>query len=257
MQNTLIKDSFPSESRVLCPRLFLLALIMPLIWACAPIVSVEEPTPGLPAAISQPDASPELKKAQLMAESANALIQSDPKEAMAESETAAKISLSALNTLPASKSDQAVALYNYSVARLVESTLQSGEQPWKQDIQLAGPKGRINLTMTDLSRGSWLPPSDQLLAADRTETGGTYFLDRVRIEGIGAPLVSTGPGRTEPWAPNRHYFGVTALARITGSKSRIEIIDPSLMPTVSFAGKTRTLAADFSAPMALGKPILG
>jgi pimeloyl-ACP methyl ester carboxylesterase len=84
------------------------------------------------------------------------------------------------------------------------------------------------------------------------EIGGTYFPDRVRIEGVGIPLVSKGPGRTEPWSPDQHYFGVTALAHISGSNCSIEIRDPGLTPTTTLAGASRTLAADFSAPLALG-----
>jgi pimeloyl-ACP methyl ester carboxylesterase len=106
--------------------------------------------------------------------------------------------------------------------------------------------------MTDLSQGSWQPQTDQLFSTDRLEIGGTYFPDRVRIEGIGMPLVSKGPGRTEPWAPDKHYFGVTALARISGSNCSIEICDPGLTTTTTLAGKSRPLATDFSAPMALG-----
>jgi pimeloyl-ACP methyl ester carboxylesterase len=106
--------------------------------------------------------------------------------------------------------------------------------------------------MTDLSKGSWFAQTDQLLSTDRMEIGGTYFPDRVRIEGVGIPLVSKGPGRTEPWSPDKHYFGVTALARISGSNCSIEIRDPGLTTSTSLAGESRPLAADFSAPMALG-----
>jgi len=242
----------PGRVRLYLLRLAVLGLTAPLLWSCAPIATVEETSPGLPAAVTQPDASPEMKKARLMAESATALIQSDPKEAMAESETAAQLSLNASKTLPAAQSGQAIALYNYSVARLVEAILQSGEKPWEHSVRLAGPDGPVNLTMIDQSGGSWVPQTDQLLATDRMEIGGTYFPDRVRIEGVGIPLVSKGPGRTEPWSPDKHYFGVTALARISGPECAIQICDPGLTPTTNLAGKASPLAADFSAPMALG-----
>jgi hypothetical protein len=234
------------------PRLALLALTAPLLWACAPIASVEETNPSLPAAVTQAEVYSEIEKARLLAESATGQIKSNPKEAMAESETAAQLSLEAMSSATGPQADQALALYNYSVARLVESTQQSGEKPWMKGIVLTGPNGPINLTMTDLSKGSWVPQSDQLLATDRMEIGGTYFPDRVRIEGVGIPLVSKGPGRTEPWAPEKHYFGVTALARISGSNCSIEICDPGLTPSTDLAGKSRPLAVDFSAPLALG-----
>ncbi len=247
-----MKSLHPSPRILGWARWTVVLSVTPLLWACAPIASVDETEPDLPASASPPLLAPSLEKARSMATSAATLEQADPKKAMAESETAAQLSLSSLATLPPSQKDQALELYDYSVARLVESTMQSGETPWNHPVHLKGANGPVTLTMTDLSHGAWIPQTDQLLPTDRMVVGGTYFTERARVDGIGTSLVSKGPGRTEPWAPDNHYFGVTALARISGSTCSLEIRDPNLTPTTTLAQKSRPLAADFSTPMALG-----
>ena len=97
-----------------------------------------------------------------------------------------------------------------------------------------------------------MPGDDRLLAADRMDIGGTYLTNRVRIEGVGAPFVSAGVGRNEPWAPNKHYYSVTAVVTtFTGAHGTIQILDPMETTKVSLAGQERPLAADLTAPAAL------
>ena len=83
------------------------------------------------------------------------------------------------------------------------------------------------------------------------DIGGTYLTNRVRIEGVGAPFVSFGTGRTEPWSPHRHYYSVTAVVTFDGAHGTIQVFDPLETTTVSLAGQQRPLAADLTAPAAL------
>ena len=57
---------------------------------------------------------------------------------MGHSETAAMLSLQALQGLSGKRADEAIGLYNYATARLVEEMIASGKKPWEKEIQLAG-----------------------------------------------------------------------------------------------------------------------
>jgi pimeloyl-ACP methyl ester carboxylesterase len=193
----------------------------------------------------------DLKQARLDMNAADAVAKTDPKAAMAKSEEAAMLSLNALKNLSGRRSDEALALYNYSVARLVEETIASGEKPWEKAVQLQGTNGPMELSLTADAKGAYVPGVDRLLATDRMDIGGTYLTKRVLIEGIGAPFVSAGEGRKEAWTPHRHYYSVTAIISFSGNRGTIQILDPGVTTTVHLAGQDRPVAADLTAPAAL------
>ena len=221
-----------------------------LLVGCAPIASVDTVAPAAPVAFVVNQSNEELAQARADMKSADLLAPTDPVAAMAKSETSAMLSLSALRNLSGRRADEALALYNYSVARLVEETLASKQTPWDHEIQLAGPNGPLYLSLKPDSK-AYIPGFDRLLATDRMDIGGTYLTERVRIEGIGATFVSAGVGRNEKWAPNHHYYSVTAVITFSGSHGTIQILDPVETTTVDIAGQDRPVAADLTAPLAL------
>ncbi len=221
-----------------------------LLIGCAPLASVREIPPASPVAFVVNQDNARLKQARLDLAAAQA-DGTAPLDAMAESESAALLSLQALGDLSGRRADEAIALYNSAVARLVEATLASGEKPWEHPVRLPGPHGPLWLTLTSCGR-AYLPGADHLRAADRMELGGTHFTDRVRIDGVGAPFVSSGAARPEPWSTTQHYYGITAELIASGNQATLEILDPLETTSIELAGKERPVAADLSAPLALG-----
>jgi Alpha/beta hydrolase family len=161
------------------------------------------------------------------------------------------LSLDAQKSLSGPRADEVIAFYNYSVARLVEQMIASGEKPWEKEIQLAGPSGPLGLSLKSDQAGAYIPGFDRLLATDRMKIGGTYLTSRVLIRGVGAPFVSAGIGRNEAWEPYKHYYSVTAILTFSGNHGTLQILDPEVTTRVTLAGKARPVAADLTAPEAL------
>ena len=109
----------------------LLAMASGAMWlsGCAPIASVDVIPPPVPVAFVVNQSNEELKQARLDMQSADLLAPTDPVAAMGKSETSAMLSLDALKNLSGRRADEALALYNYSVARLVEETIASKIAP--------------------------------------------------------------------------------------------------------------------------------
>ena len=222
-----------------------------LLVGCAPFASVGVVVPSPPIALAADQSTEELQQARSEMKVSEELAKTDPKGAMAQSEAAAMLSLDAQKNLSGPREDQAIAFYNYAVARLVEQTLASREKPWEKEIHLAGPSGPLGLSLKPDKAGAYIPGFDRLLATDRMKIGGTYLTNRVLVHGIGAPFVSAGVGRNQAWEPDKHYYSVTAILTFSGNHGTIEIIDPGATTTVTLAGKSLPVAADLTAPEAL------
>jgi pimeloyl-ACP methyl ester carboxylesterase len=222
-----------------------------LLVGCAPFASVGVVVPSTPAVSVADQDTEEMKQARSEMKLSEELAKTDPKKAIAQSEAAAMLSLDAQKNLSGPRADQVIAFYNYSVARLVEQVLASGEKPWEKEIQLVGPNGPLGLSLKPDKAGAYIPGFDRLLATDRMKIGGTYLTNRVLIRGVGAPFVSAGIGRNQAWEPDKHYYSVTALLTFSGAHGTLQILDPGVTTTVTLAGKSRPVAADLTAPEAL------
>jgi pimeloyl-ACP methyl ester carboxylesterase len=143
--------------------------------------------------------------------------------------------------------------YNYGVARLIEHLEKSGEDPWSKPMILSGTNGIQRLT--GMAPAGTSPFKDQLLPADTLEFHGKYSEHRAQVFGIGAPLVLVtsfeGIGR-EQVRNNLPLRNLTTIVRFEGNTATLELIDPYQVETISFAGKSRTLAADYGAAVMLG-----
>jgi pimeloyl-ACP methyl ester carboxylesterase len=218
---------------------------------CAPFASVSVVVPSTPVALIPGQSTAKLKQARSEIKLSEELAKTNPKAAMAQSEAAAMLSLDAQKNLSDLGADEVIALYNYSVARLVEQMIDSGEKTWETEIKSAGPNGPLGLSLKVDKDGAYLPGFDRLLATDRMKIGGTYLTSRVLIKGVGASFVSAGVGRNETWEPHKHYYSVTAVLTFAGRHGTLQILDPGTTTTVTLAGKTRPVAADLTAPAAL------
>ncbi len=86
--------------------------------------------------------------------------------------------------------------------------------------------------------------------------GGTYFTKRITTAGVGAPVVAV---RREPmsdyrktFASRRMYAAATAVIRFHQHQAQIDFIDPFSTDHVILDGETYPLAADYTAPLAIG-----
>jgi pimeloyl-ACP methyl ester carboxylesterase len=149
--------------------------------------------------------------------------------------------------------DSAVASYNYGVARLIEHLEQSGENPWSKPMTLSGRNGTQRLK--GLAPAGTSPVNDKLFPADALAFHGKYSEQRAQVAGIGAPLVLVtsfvGIGR-EQVRSNLPLRNLTAIVRFEGKTATLELIDPYQVETISLAGKSRQLAADYGAATMLG-----
>src|ERR1700759_5188957 len=113
-----------SKNSFLCLRLFLMAWLGgTLLVGCAPFASVGVVIPSPPIALTADQSTEELKQARSEMKVSEELAKTNPKEAMAQSEAAAMLSLEAQKRLSGPRADEATALYNYAVARLVEQVI--------------------------------------------------------------------------------------------------------------------------------------
>ena len=151
-------------------------------------------------------------------------------------------------------------IYNFAVARTVRNIERANLQPWRQPANVVTDKGNYILTSpkpVDLDHD---PSRYDLIPADTLTTGGTFLRTRSTVAGIGAPLVAAG--RTEnpesqqrsavPKVLHRIYAPITALLIFHGRRVNLEFLDPLETERVSFAKHQMPLAADFTAPMAIG-----
>lgn len=146
--------------------------------------------------------------------------------------------------------DSAIPAYNYRVARLIEHLEQTGEDPWSKPMTLSGTQRLKGIAPAGTS-----PVKDQLFPADTLAFHGKYAEQRAQVPGIGAPLVLVtsfvGIGR-EQVRGNLPLRNLTAIVRFEGKTTTLELIDPYQVETISLAGKSRPLAADYGAATMLG-----
>jgi len=222
-----------------------------LLAGCSQLATVKTVDPVYPDRYVVNLENAKLKQARQYLQTAERLEYSNPKTAMAYEEAAAGLSLDALKDMSGKRSEEALKLYNFAVARLVESMQASGLKPWEKPVSLAGPTGTYYLSLKSASKAAYDPSTDKLFPADRMQIGGVFFPDRILINGVGAPLVATGPGRKGRWDADKHFSGMTGLLAFSGRKTTLEIVDPFQTTHTGVAGKERPVAADMSAPIAM------
>jgi pimeloyl-ACP methyl ester carboxylesterase len=146
--------------------------------------------------------------------------------------------------------DSAVPAYNHSVARLIENLEQSGADPWNRTLALSdGTK------LKGKSPAGTAPLHDQLFPADTLAFQGKYSEHRAQVSGVGAPLVLVtsfeGIGHEE-LRKNQPLRNLTAIVRFEGNTATLELLDPYQHETITLAGKSRPLSADYGAAVMLG-----
>ena len=99
------------------------------------------------------------------------------------------------------------------------------------------------------------PLHDQLFPADTLAFKGDYAEHQANVAGIGAPIVLVtsfdGIGHQE-MRKKLPLRNLTAIVRFEGNTATLELIDPYQVETVTLAGRTHPLAADYGAAVMLG-----
>jgi len=95
-----------------------------------------------------------------------------------------------------------------------------------------------------------------LIPADELKVRGQFVVPRVTRTGAGASLVAVrneqAPEARQRFIAGRVYVAVTAVAHFKGRRCEIEFMDPLAVETANVSGRTLPVAADFTAPLALG-----
>lgn len=159
-------------------------------------------------------------------------------------------SIRELSAKIAAGDESALAAYNHQVARLIEQIGQSGLNPWVSPVSIGSASRTFTLRAS--APGDVDITKVRLVPSDTLRFKGDYAETRSIVAGIGAPLVavtsfeSIGHTRIRTNQPVRN---LTALVRFNGSIASLDLFDPYQVESVSFDGRKRVLAADYSAAL--------
>ena len=142
--------------------------------------------------------------------------------------------------------------YNYSVARIVSLLQATGKLERPGTITGANT---YKLTFASDVKLFADPRNCHFVPADELAISGKDYRQRVRRGGIGAPVLAelTTPlenARERFLISDKIYYSLTAVLEFQGAQALLIIKDPVGSDTVSIAGRSYPLAADFSIGMA-------
>lgn len=150
----------------------------------------------------------------------------------------------------------AIPAYNFAVARFIETLGHSKADPWSTPLAISTPGGLRRLTATSPVE---IPGSKyQLLPTDTLDFRGQYAGVKSIVHGVGAPLVFVKDPKMLSQLAHSEFRktiplrNLTAVLRFTGNTAALEFADPYQVESIRLAGKTRTLSADYGAPVMLG-----
>jgi pimeloyl-ACP methyl ester carboxylesterase len=147
--------------------------------------------------------------------------------------------------------------YNFALSRVYSVIRDAHLDPWTRPLHFPAPnRGEYLLTHRASANRLWRPQDYELIPADELDVRGKFVVPRLTRDGAGAALVAVrnehAPQIPLRFAPPRVYTTVTAVGQFTVRKCEIQFIDPLASETVSISGRTLSLHADFTAPIALG-----
>jgi pimeloyl-ACP methyl ester carboxylesterase len=222
-----------------------------ILSSCAQIATVKQTTPHFaPVGIQ----GSELNAADRQLQGAEKLVRSDPLRALGGYLASAHSAYDQLDRHPSDKA--ARDLYNFAVARCLEVIERTPLNPWNKPLTVPSPDGAYLLTSARHRGADRDPANYNIIPADSIVIGGTYFEERVAVPGVGAPVVAVGREERmdsrKSFTSRRLYAAATAIIRFQNHRAQIEFVEPFATDHVTLDGHTLPLAADFSAPLALG-----
>lgn len=226
----------------------LLVLVVTTIAGCAEPLAVVKQKPARYAPSAS--ATGDVRAAQEHIVAAEKLGRSDSLRAIGENLSAADSALKQLRRQPS----DAAALhdYNFALSR-VFSTIRAGQiDVWSKPLSVPG----YVVTQRKDVRAMWNPADYEFIPCDELTLSGTAFGQRAQRTGLGATLVAVRRTPVEDFRKlflNSEYFfyGVTAVATFEGNRCEISFEDPLAKETVAIAGRSYSLAGDFSSAIAI------
>jgi pimeloyl-ACP methyl ester carboxylesterase len=184
---------------------------------------------------------------------AQAAQRAQPLVALEAYASAARDSLRELDRNPGNK--EARRCYNFAVAGIFSVIRSAKLDPWSQPLQI-GANNELTLAgRKDPAKPEQNPALYDLIPTDQLSYHGAYVKDDVTKEGIGAPLVAVRHLTVEQAAAlftaPAIYYGVTGLVEFEGTRCVLSIRDPLAMESVTVAGHTYPMAANFTASLAM------
>jgi pimeloyl-ACP methyl ester carboxylesterase len=227
---------------------FLLSLLV--LTGCTQIATVKPTTPRFATTGNQ---EPGLATAENRLRDAANLKGSNPLQALGNYLVSAHTASNRLRQNP--DDTQARDLYNFAVARSIGVIQEAHLNPWDQALSVPTPEGVYSLTSVRHPKTDRDPAEYEIIPSDSLVIGGTYLERRVRIEGIGAPVVAIGREENKDFrktfGARRLYGNATAIIRFADHHAELDFALPFLTERVSLGGHNQKLAADFTAPVAV------
>jgi pimeloyl-ACP methyl ester carboxylesterase len=146
--------------------------------------------------------------------------------------------------------------YNFAVARCVDVIQSAPLDPWSKPLRVPSADGEFVLTTVRHPNTDRDPAAYNITPADELVVGGSYLEKRTTVDGIGAPVVAVGreekPDFRKTLTARRLYAGATAVIHFDSRHARLEFVDPLSIERISLDGHSAPIAADFTAPLAVG-----
>ncbi len=222
-----------------------------ILSSCAQIATVKPTTPHFAPVGPQ---GRELNTADRQLESAEKLERTDPLRALGGYLASAHSAYDELARHPTDKG--ARDLYNFAVARCIGVIERTPLDPWNKPLRVPSPNGTYLLTSARGRSADRDPATYSIVPADSIVIGGAYFEKRSTVQGLGAPVVAIGREEKsdfrKSYTSRRLYAAATAIIRFDDHRAEIEFMEPFATDKVTLDGHTLPLAADFSAPLAVG-----
>ena len=231
-------------------RLLFVTLVLSLN-GCAHIATVKPTNPRFAATGTR---EPALLSAEQQVHDAQEEAPRDPLHALGDYLAAAQTASNQLGRNPGSR--QARDLYNFSVARAIGVIEDAHLNAWDHALRAPAPAGDYSLTTKRQVGTDRDPATYEIIPTDSLTIGGAYLLERVTISGIGAPVVAVGREEKKDfrtkYTSRRLYGGATGIIRFRGQRAELEFFQPLMTDRVSLDGHSYPLAADLTAPLAVG-----
>jgi pimeloyl-ACP methyl ester carboxylesterase len=226
-------------------------LVSAVLCACAPLASVHR----VEARLSRYDIVPDdLLVAKRRLSEAQRDADKQPLVALGDDLAAARIA--SMQLLHHGSEPEARDLYNFAVARSVENLQRSAKEPWHHPVNVPSPDGSFVLSGPSPPDPERDPSNYRLLPTDTISVGSRLITTRSTVNGIGAPIVAVARSEAQDYHarfnPKHIYAAVTAVITFQDHRAKIEFFERLSSERVSIDGHTYTLAADFTAPLALG-----
>jgi pimeloyl-ACP methyl ester carboxylesterase len=147
--------------------------------------------------------------------------------------------------------ERAVQVYNYSIGRITSLLQSTGKLPRAGAVSIGAGASAYQLTFASEVRDFADPQTAHFIPADELAISGKYYTQRIRRDGIGAPVLAEldrplKNARKQFLIPEKIFYSLTAVLEFRGSEARLAMEDPLTSDRISIAGRSYPLAADLS-----------